>query len=61
MIILMDTIDKTVDKKLEESIKSLPEELKNMIKYVHNGGDYEIYLTLLLKVQKLMRILTSLM
>lgn len=35
---LVDTINKTVERRFEESIQSLPEEVKNIIKYVHNGG-----------------------
>lgn len=36
---LIDKIDNAVEKKFEDSIKSLPNELKNIIKFVHNGGD----------------------
>lgn len=36
---LLEKIDTTVEKRLEESIKNLPQELRNIIKFVHNGGD----------------------
>lgn len=50
---LPDTIDEkyitskmeaSIEKKFEESIGDLPEEVKNIIKYVHNGGDYRDFI-----------------
>lgn len=36
---LSSKIENTIEKKFEESIQDLPEEVKNIIKYVHNGGN----------------------
>jgi len=44
---LTDIIDKSIEKRFEESIKNLPEDLKNIIKYVNNGGSLEDIITIL--------------
>lgn len=44
---LTDIIDKSIEKRFEESIKNLPEDLKNIIKYVNNGGSLEDIITTL--------------
>lgn len=41
--LIVGKIEQSVEKRFEESIKELPDELKNIIKFVSNGGDfYEI-------------------
>lgn len=36
---LANKIETSIEKRFEESIQDLPEEVKNIIKYVHNGGN----------------------
>jgi len=36
---LTSKIEASIEKRFEESIQDLPDEVKNIIKYVHNGGD----------------------